>query len=271
MKQLLKKFALSASVMACCVNMSAVEIIAHRGASYDAPENTVVAYKIGFQQGAEAGETDLHLTKDGKVIVSHDGDTARTTGVKGKIVEQNFAELRKLEAGKWGKFKDQTFAEKMPTMEEVLATVPDGKRMYLEIKIGSEILPEFEKVLKQVGKKADQTPIIGFGYETMRDAKARMPHLKVYWLVSADKNTKKFPPVEELIAKAKEAKLDGLDLNYGFPIDKEFVKKVHAAGLKLITWTVDDAEVAKRHVEAGVDGITTNRPGWLREQLGLKK
>jgi glycerophosphoryl diester phosphodiesterase len=73
--------------------------------------------------------------------------------------------------------------------------------------------------------------------------------------------------VEELIAKAKAGNLDGLDLNYGFPIDKAFVKKVHAAGLKLYTWTVDDPAIAKKEIEAGVDGITTNRPEWMRQQV----
>jgi glycerophosphoryl diester phosphodiesterase len=72
-----------------------------------------------------------------------------------------------------------------------------------------------------------------------------------------------------LIKKTKAAHLDGLDLNSNFPIDKEFVKKVHDAGLKLYTWTVDDPAVAKAEMDAGVDGITTNRAGWLREQLGL--
>jgi glycerophosphoryl diester phosphodiesterase len=76
--------------------------------------------------------------------------------------------------------------------------------------------------------------------------------------------------VEEMIQKAKAAKLDGLDLNSNFPIDKDFVDKVHKAGLKLYTWTVDDVAVAKAEAEAGVDGITTNRAGWLREQLAAK-
>ena len=73
--------------------------------------------------------------------------------------------------------------------------------------------------------------------------------------------------MEELIDQAKAAKLDGLDLASGFPIDSAFVQKVHAAGLKLYTWTVDDPEVARKEAAAGVEGITTNRPGWLREQL----
>ena len=66
---------------------------------------------------------------------------------------------------------------------------------------------------------------------------------------------------------AKAADFDGLDLQYNWPITKSFVSEVKAAGLKLVVWTVDDPAVAKRLTEAGVDGITTNRPQWLREQL----
>lgn len=271
MKRLLFSLAIAAASVATSLNMSAVEIIAHRGASHDAPENTLSSYKLGFKQGADADETDLHLTKDGKIVISHDPEVFRTAGVKKKIVEMTFEEVRQLDVGKWGDWKDKGFSEKIPTLDEILPLIPDGKKFYLEIKIGPEILPEFEQALRRAGKKPAQTPVIGFGYDTMKATKAKLPHLKVYWLVQAEKGTKRYAPVEELIAKAKAANLDGLDLNYGFPIDKEFVKKVHGAGLGIVTWTVDDPVVAKRHVDAGVDGITTNRPEWLREQLGLKK
>lgn len=90
-------------------------------------------------------------------------------------------------------------------------------------------------------------------------------------LATSDKNTKQYPPIGELIAKAKAAQLDGLDLHYGFPIDADFVKQVHNAGLKLYVWTVDDPAIATRLAAAGVDGITTNRPEWLRQQLAQGK
>ena len=84
----------------------------------------------------------------------------------------------------------------------------------------------------------------------------------------ADPKTKRPPELEDLIRKCKGAGLDGLDLDGKFPIDSAFVGKVHAAGLKLYTWTVNDAEAAKRQAAAGVDGITTDRPLKLREALG---
>jgi len=245
----------------------AVEIIGHRGASYDAPENTLASFKLGYQQKADADELDIYLTKDGKVIVIHDGTTGRTTGVSNKVATQTFDDLRRLEAGQFGKWKGKGFSEKLPSLDEVLALIPEGRRLFIEIKCGPEVLPELGRVLQRAAKKPEQTVIIGFGYDTMKQAKAAFPNLQVLWLVGAQGKPRKYPPVDELIPQAKAAKLDGLDLDGGFPIDGAFVQKVHGAGLKLYTWTVDDPEVARKEAAAGVEGITTNRPGWLREQL----
>jgi glycerophosphoryl diester phosphodiesterase len=248
---------------------SAVEIIGHRGASYDAPENTLASFKLGYQQKADADELDIYLTKDGKIVVMHDANTARTTGVTNKIAARTFDELRRLDAGQWGKWQGKGFSEKIPSLEEVLALVPPGKKLFIEIKCGPEVLPELGRVLQRAALKPEQTVLIGFGYETVKAAKAALPQLQVLYLAGAEKKTKKYPPVEGLIEQARAANLDGLDLESGFPIDSAFVQKVHAAGLKLYTWTVDDPEVARKESAAGVDGITTNRPGWLRQQLAV--
>ncbi len=244
----------------------AVQIIAHRGASYDAPENTVSAFKLGYAQKADGVELDIYLTSDGKIAVLHDGDTLRISGVSNRVDRTSFEGLRKLEVGQWGKWTNQAYSEKIPALEEVLPLIPDGKRLFIEIKCGPEILPGLERVLQRGGRTPAQTVLIGFNYDTMRLAKARFPHLECAWLASGNKK-KEFPPIDELIEKAKAAHFDGLDLEQGFPIDAGFVAKVHAAGLKLYTWTVDDPAVARKEIAAGVDGITTNRPEWLRKQL----
>ncbi|MHA3771258.1 glycerophosphodiester phosphodiesterase [Verrucomicrobiota bacterium sgz303538] len=261
---------LFASVMSLCLaasQLQAVEIIAHRGASYDAPENTVASFKLGWEQKADADELDIYLSKDGQIVVMHDGTTKRTAGVDKKIVEQDLAELRALDAGKWK--GDQWAGEKIPTLAEALETMPAGKRFFIEIKCKSEILPELKRVLEASKKSTEQLVIIGFDYATMLQAKQAFPKIPVYWLASptADKKTGKVPTVDELIEKAKAAKVDGLNLNFNFPIDAAFTAKVKSAGLGLYVWTVDDADVAAKLVAAGVDGITTNRPAWLREQL----
>lgn len=243
------------------------EIIAHRGASHDAPENTVTAFKLAWEQKADGAELDLYLTKDGKIVVIHDNNTKRTTGTDLKVVEQPLADLRKLDAGKW---KDAKFAgEKLPTLEEMLATVPTGKKVYVEVKCGPEVVPELSRVLKAHGLKAELTPIISFNAEVIAAMKKARPDLPGYWIVSTKpKKDGTIVKAEDLIAKAKQIKADGLDLSADDVLTKEFASKVKAAGLRLDVWTVDKPEVAGRMVELGVDGITTNRPGWLREQIG---
>jgi glycerophosphoryl diester phosphodiesterase len=245
---------------------SAVEIIAHRGGSYDAPENTVASFKAGYAHQADACELDIYLTKDGKAVVIHDKNTKRTAGADKPVVEQTLEEIRALDAGS---FKGvQWKGEKIPTLAEALAAIPDGKRMFIEIKCGAEILPELENVMRESKKQPRQLTIIGFDYPTMQQAKARFPQHPVYWIVGTKKDKQgAVPPIAELIDKAKSAKLDGLDLDYRFAIDASLVAQVKAAGLGFYVWTVDNPEVAKTLIAAGVDGVTTDRPGWLREQL----
>ena len=244
------------------------EIIAHRGESYDAPENTMAAFMLGWERDLDAVELDVHLTRDGRLICIHDKDTQRTTGVKHLVVEKTLAELQELDAGSW---KGPQFAgEKMPTLDDVLPTIPPGKRLFIEIKVGPESVPEFKRALAKAGKPPEQTPVISFNLETCREVKRQLPDLQVYYLSSfkQDKETGQWAPTaEQLIQQAKDAKLDGLDLSFKGPIDEAFVAKIRDAGLGYYVWTVDDPDVARRHIELGVDGITTNRGAWLREQL----
>ena len=243
-----------------------VEIVAHRGASYDAPENTVSAIKLAWAQKADASEFDVFLTKDGKIVVIHDKDTKRVAGVDRMVIDQTLAELRTLDVGKW---KGEKFTgEKMPTLEEMLATVPSGKRAFVEVKSGPEIVPELDRVLKASKLKPAQTPIISFNAQVISEVKKVRPDLAAYWIVNIKPaKGKESPTAEELIAKAKTVKADGLNLSAAPALDKAFVDNVKAAGLKLYVWTVNDVAVARRMIDIGVDGITTDRPGWLREQL----
>src|SRR4051812_6064313 len=114
------------------------EFVAHRGESHDAPENTLASYKLAWERGDDAAETDIHLTKDGKLIVSHDPDTGRLSAGKTKLVikEHTADDLRKLDMGS---FKGPSFADqKLPLLDELLAIIPPGKRLFIEVKIGPE-------------------------------------------------------------------------------------------------------------------------------------
>lgn len=249
----------------------ALEIVGHRGASYDAPENTLASLKLGWeQQGADGCELDVYLTKDGRIAGIHDKTTKRTTGTDGNVGEMTLDQLRQLDAGSWK--GPQWKGEKIPTLEEALAAIPKGKKIFIEIKSGPEIVPELERVIKASKVPEKQLVFIAFGHETIKLAESRMPGIETYWLASAKKDKDgALPSVDSLIAKAKEAKVDGLDLDHRFNMDEAFVRRIKKAGLKLHVWTVNDAEVGQRLAALGVDGITTDRPEWLREQIKAGK
>ena len=162
-------------------NAVAVEIIGHRGASHDAPENTLASVNLAWKRNADAVEIDCYLSKDGKIVVVHDKTTKRYGGPDKKIVDQTLAELRKIDVGRW---KNAKFAgEQIPTLGEVLKTIPAGKRLFIEIKCGPEIVPELKRVLKAAGKKSTQTAVISFSHDVVTAVKKELPILQVYWVV----------------------------------------------------------------------------------------
>ena len=203
-----------------------VEIIAHRGASYDAPENTLAAFRIAFEQKADAIELDIHLSRDGRIVVVHDFTTIRIGGVDKAVREQDLAELKLLDVGRW---KDlRWMGERIPTLREVLQTVPPGKCVYIEIKSGAEILPELARVLSASGLRHDQVKIIAFDYDTICKTKKWLKKNECAWLVSFKPDARKPNPemlAQEVIERAHCGGLDGLDLNYMGPLTHDFMQK----------------------------------------------
>jgi glycerophosphoryl diester phosphodiesterase len=258
-------------VLLACVLVGAgadVELIAHRGESADAPENTLAAFRLAWERKADAIELDVHLTRDGELVVCHDPDTKRTTGVALTIKQSTAEGLRKLDAGRW---KGARWAgERMPLLGEALATIPDGARCFIEVKVGPESVPALVKAVRASGKRPEQLVVISFHAATVAEAKRRLPELKAYYLASFEKDKETgawTPTADALIARAKALGADGLDLSAKGPIDRAFVDRVKQAGLGLFVWTIDDPAQARRLAEAGVDGITTNRAGKLARGL----
>ena len=241
-----------------------VEIIAHRGASYIAPENTMASVMLGWEKGADV-EKDVHLSKDKRIVVIHDSSTKRTGEIDLKVKEATSQELRKLDVGR---FKSEEYAgEQIPFLADIIETIPPGRKLYIEIKCGKEVLPILRKLIIQSGKMS-QIVIIGFDLEIVAMSR-ELIDVPTYWLkgTEKDKETEEWIPHDpQLVQIAKSKGLDGRDVHYA-GVTKDFMDAVKASAQKLYVWTVDEPEEAIRLIKLGVDGITTNRPAWLREQL----
>lgn len=243
-----------------------MEIIGHRGSSYLAPENTLSAFKLGWQENTTC-ELDVQGTLDGRLAVIHDDSTQRTTGINFKVADHSLGELQKLDAGvfKGGRWK----GEKIPSLEEVIAAMPAGKRLLIEIKTGPGAVPELARVIRASGK-AKQILIHSFYPLACAAARKAFPRIPVYLLIKSQRNllTRAWLyTVDEAILLSREIGLEGIGANNTALVNAAAVQKVHANGLKLNIWTVDRVNEAKKLMAMGVDGIITNRPGWLRAQL----
>ena len=254
---------------------SGQSIVAHRGASHDAPENTLAAFKLAWEQGADAIEGDFHLTKDGKIVCIHDKTTKRTAGGRQnlKIADSTLKQLRKLEVGAW---KHERFrGEPIPTLKEVLAIVPKRKRILIEIKCGVEIVGPLKALLATSRLERGQVAIIAFNADVIAACKKALPKIPAFWLTSFRKNisTGKWgPPLSVILKTLAKTRADGLDCKaHAGVVNEAFVSVIRKHGLELHVWTVDDPAQAARLKALGVDSITTNRPAVLRKAINPRK
>lgn len=255
----------------------AVEIVAHRGASFNsaakeyAPENTVAAAKLAWEMNADGVEIDVYLTADKRVMLMHDESTSRTTAGASNLLmnDTTSTELRKLDVGAW--YHSRYSGEKIPFIEEVIATVPDGKYLVVEIKDKPETVKYLSEIFNATGKRA-QMKIISFKKDVCVASAELMPDVPVYYLRGAfkDEATGKYldHPLD-YVALAKECKLTGLDVSYT-GTTPAFCKAVLDAQLGLWAWTVDSPTEAKRLAALGVQSITTNVPDLIRKTLAEK-
>ncbi|MFO7907451.1 MAG: glycerophosphodiester phosphodiesterase [Planctomycetota bacterium] len=244
-------------------------IVAHRGASHAAPENTLAAFNLAWERGADAIEGDFYLTADEHIVAIHDDNTKRTSDAELQVADSTLRQLRQLDVGRWKSRRHG--GERIPTLEEVLNTVPDGKKLFIEIKCGPEIVPHLKDVLSHATLEPSQTIVISFQQAVVSAVKRRIPHIKVFWLTGykQDKSTGNWsPPLDEILATLRRTGADGLDTQANpSVVDAEFVQAIRKHGYELHAWTIDDPNVARYYQRLGVDSITTNRPLYIRKQL----
>ncbi len=246
-----------------------VEWVGHRGASFDAPENTVASAQLAWERGADGVEVDVYLSQDNEVVVIHDKTTKRTTSSDLDVSKTNLADLMSLDAGLW---KDKKWeGVKIPSLLQILDSAPKGSSAYLviEIKSGPEIIPALQRTIAKSCFPHSRIRFISFNWSVIQEIKTVFPDIDALWLSGFKKDDlgEYQPSVETLIQRAKEAGADGLDVSHVGVVSEGFVSKIHDAGLKLWVYTVNDQKRARELVGFGVDSITTDRPGWLKQQV----
>lgn len=243
-------------------------IIGHRGASREAPENTLESFRLAWEQGADGIEADFRLTADGQIVCMHDETARRTTGADLKIAAATMKELRRLDAGFW---KGSAWSGAViPALDEVLAAIPHGSWFFIELKGGAEIVAPLERVLQASGLSPERVRLLSFSAPLITELKRRLPDWRACWLCDYRhtlRNNAWRPSQADVLDTLQRTGADGLaSANRAF-LNRDLAETLKLHGKELHVWTVDRWPAARNLCAVGVDSIMTNRPGWLRRQL----
>lgn len=240
-------------------------IIAHRGASAYAPENTMASFVKALDMKSEGIELDVHMTKDKALVVCHDERVDRTTNGKGFIKDYTLGEIKQLDAGSW--FGDEFKGEKIPELEEVLHLIKDNSVVLnIELK-NAPILYEGieEKLIDMLSsyKMEDRAIISSFNHYSLIQVKKINPRIKTGVLYMAG--------LVEPWVYAKSLNADALHPLFYNIMAPGFVKGCLAHGIMLNPFTVDDEVYIEAMIKSKVNGIITNYPDRaikIRDNMG---
>lgn len=236
-------------------------IIAHRGASAYAPENTMAAFKKALEMGAGGIEIDVHLTKDNYPVVIHDGKLERTSNGTGEVKDKTLEELKKLDFGGW--FSEKFKNESIPTLDEVMDLISTENILFnIELKSSIVLYQGIEKVVTDMVKKykmEKRVIISSFNHYSLLEVKKIAPEIKIGLLYSAG-----------LVAPWEYAKRIGAEAihPYYISIPPEAVRACNENGILVNPYTINIPEHIKFAALAGVDGIITNVPDVAIKAIG---
>ncbi|MBY7663785.1 glycerophosphodiester phosphodiesterase [Staphylococcus agnetis] len=233
----------------------AFKIVAHRGLAEKYPENTKLAYQAALGRHIDMLEIDLHMTKDGALVVIHDETIDRTSNGKGEIKELTLDELRTYDFGSW---KAPYQHEEIMTFDEVLTLCKNYSKMLLiEIKTPKKYPGIEEAVIQKI--KNQQFPhhriiIQSFDMKSIQRIHTLTPYIKLGVLISKRKYWLKQPPFKDIAQFA-----DYANPNFKL-VNPRFIQRAHQEGLKVMPYTVNTVDDAKHMMKLGVDGLITDAP-----------
>ena len=234
--------------------------IAHRGASGHAPENTMAAFRLAVEQGADWIELDVHQTADGHLVVLHDLTLKRTAGDPSPVQTLTLKQIKKFDVGLWW---DKAYrGERVPTLDEVLAFAEGRIRVQIELKHGSSLYPGIEKRLIEIiarHRAENRTAVSSFETEALKTLRELDDKIPLGLL------TRKTRP-RDILEEAESLKVRSIHISTR-RLSKDLLTQAHLNDLPLYAYTVNRPSLMKRYLAMGADGLFTNFPDRLREIL----
>lgn len=221
-----------------------MKLLGHRGARNEAPENTLRGIEVALRAGCDGIEVDVHLTRDGQVVVIHDDTVDRTcAGARGRVADLTLAELRRLDAGQ---------GERIPTLDEALDLARGRLVAFLELK-GKAVEAEVVRIVRARGQQ-DGVILKAFDHRQVLRAKELAPDIRAACLLVAR-------PVDPA-GLARAARADGLSINLAY-VDADLSAQCHAAGLLLCGWNCNAPDELARWRAMGLDWLGTDAPSTI--------
>jgi glycerophosphoryl diester phosphodiesterase len=240
-------------------------VLGHRGASYDAPENTIAAFTLARQQGADGVELDTMLTRDGVPIVIHDFTLDKTTDGSGLVKEHDLRAIKLLDAGSHYDFQFRN--ERVPTLDEAFEALGRELIINVELKTTAWRSDGLELAVLNVIRRhnaANRVIVSSFNPFALRRFRALAPHIPIGYLYAPDE------PIYLrygwfMIGLPHEARHPHHSL-----VDEQFMAWARNAKYRVHVWTVDEPQRIRQLRDLGVDAIITNRPNVALEALGRR-
>ncbi|GAA4090268.1 glycerophosphodiester phosphodiesterase [Nonomuraea soli] len=235
-------------------------VVAHRGASAVAPENTMAAFRAAGTAGADMYELDVRQTKDGQLVVVHDSTLARTTDVERlypdrapwRVSDFTLAEIKQLDAGSW--FGAGFTGQRVPTVREAIAASSDGPGLVLEVKNPTKAMDA--PLTQLLDELPSDTIVLSYDWAFLRRLQTHAQRATL-------------GPVSLARLPSVAAFADLVVVRHN-SISVPFVRRAHKLGIKVISTTVDRPAVMRRMLASGVDGMLTNRPRVARNVADMK-
>jgi glycerophosphoryl diester phosphodiesterase len=270
-------------------------VIAYRGASGLAPENTLAAFSLAIALGANGVEMDVQMSRDGRPVVMHDARVNRTTNAKGSVSSLTLDQLQRLDAGSWferrlsrrprvqamvgrifseaGAAPPRYSGEHVPSFEDVLSLLkPAGlERIYVELKgspLNGQALLDSVLALVREHEVDRSTTILSFDHAIIRRAKGFATDVRTAALFPA--RGRRLISTRSIIRSAENARVDEVALHFGLATQRS-VELFHKRGLSVSVWTANSKLSMRRIAASGADSIMTNFPNRLRDVLELRE